>query len=165
MESSPSLSQRLKGLIPSPTARRKKQRSPKPRRATPPRPEPEQTWSNGEGLGSGVRGDGREGDEAPLLPERSYTPDDMGLEDAPPLPERNYSWSEMEDNDDEVRLTPSLTSLSYLVPSHMPLLPSHMAHPHSHCRHFGVTMILTRNLPLPSLFTSPSLTTKLCMPR
>lgn len=113
--SSPSIGQRLKGFISSPTARRKKQRSPKPRRATPPSPEPEpvrnfreRTWSNGQGWGVG--GEGWHGDDAPLLPERSYTPDDMGLDEPPPVPDRNYSWSDMEDNDDEVGRTPALPS-------------------------------------------------------
>ena len=43
-------------------------------------------------------------DERPALPSRQYSVTEMGLEEAPPpLPPRNYSWSDVEDNDDDVR--------------------------------------------------------------
>lgn len=45
-------------------------------------------------------------EEVPALPERHYSPTELGLEDEPPpLPPRNYSWSDVEDNDDEVMMT------------------------------------------------------------
>ena len=154
--SSPSLSQRLKGFLTSPTTRRKKQPSPKPAHAdrTSPKPKPAsplpplgqasvraaslpknfrdrthsvEDWEEGDGWGP----EGDCGDEIPLLPKRSYTPDDLGLEEAPPLPPRRYSWSDMEDNDDEVwiplrrtplppslRLTPLPRSCSPPSPTH-----------------------------------------------
>ncbi len=53
----------------------------------------------------------------PSLPARQCSTTELGLEDAPPpLPPRNFNWSDVEDNDEEVR-----TSVVVCVHPFLPL--------------------------------------------